>query len=257
MKIAVVTGASSGLGREFVRQLARQEKQLEEIWVIARRQPQLEALRRESPVPLRVLAMDLAADGAAGRLEAALAAARPEVSVLVCAAGFGRMGDYRQVSRQDSAAIIRLNCTAAVEVTMACLPYMKAGSHILEICSTAAFQPFPYLNVYAASKAFLYRYSLALGRELRCRRITVTAVCPYWVKDTAFIPTATPSAGTPAVRHFPLASRSRRVVARALLDSRRGRAVSTPGPVCTFHRAAAKALPAGVLMSAWEVLRKI
>ena len=252
MKIAVVTGASSGLGREFVRQLARQEKQLEEIWVIARRQPQLEALRRESPVPLRVLAMDLAADGAAGRLEAALAAARPEVSVLVCAAGFGRMGDYRQVSRQDSAAIIRLNCTAAVEVTMACLPYMKAGGRILEICSTAAFQPFPYLNVYAASKAFLYRYSLALGRELRRRRITVTAVCPYWVKDTAFIQTA-----TPAVRHFPLASRSRRVVARALLDSRRGRAVSTPGPVCTFHRAAAKALPAGVLMSAWEVLRKI
>lgn len=257
MKIAVVTGASSGLGREFVRQLARQEKQLEEIWVIARRQPQLEALRRESPVPLRVLAMDLAADGAAGRLEAALAAARPEVSVLVCAAGFGRMGDYRQVSRQDSAAIIRLNCTAAVEVTMACLPYMKAGGRILEICSTAAFQPFPYLNVYAASKAFLYRYSLALGRELRRRRITVTAVCPYWVKDTAFIQTATPSAGTPAVRHFPLASRSHRVVARALLDSRRGRAVSTPGPVCTFHRAAAKALPAGVLMSAWEVLRKI
>ena len=194
MKIAVVTGASSGLGREFVRQLARQEKQLEEIWVIARRQPQLEALRRESPVPLRVLAMDLAADGAADRLEAALAAARPEVSVLVCAAGFGRMGDYRQVSRQDSAAIIRLNCTAAVEVTMACLPYMKAGGRILEICSTAAFQPFPYLNVYAASKAFLYRYSLALGRELRRRRITVTAVCPYWVKDTAFIPTATPSA---------------------------------------------------------------
>ncbi len=257
MKIAVVTGASSGLGREFVRQLARQEKQLEEIWVIARRQPQLEALRRESPVPLRVLAMDLAADGAAGRLEAALAAARPEVSVLVCAAGFGRMGDYRQVSRQDSAAIIRLNCTAAVEVTMACLPYMKAGGRILEICSTAAFQPFPYLNVYAASKAFLYRYSLALGRELRRRRITVTAVCPYWVKDTAFIQTATPAAGTPAVRHFPLASRSRQVVARALLDSRRGRAVSTPGPVCTFHRAAAKALPAGVLMSAWEVLRKI
>ena len=162
MKIAVVTGASSGLGREFVRQLARQEKQLEEIWVIARRQPQLEALRRESPVPLRVLAMDLAADGAAGRLEAALAAARPEVSVLVCAAGFGRMGDYRQVSRQDSAAIIRLNCTAAVEVTMACLPYMKAGGRILEICSTAAFQPFPYLNVYAASKAFLYRYIAAV-----------------------------------------------------------------------------------------------
>ena len=256
MKIAVVTGASSGLGREFVRQLARQEKQLEEIWVIARRQPQLEALRRESPVPLRVLAMDLAADGAAGRLEAALAAARPEVSVLVCAAGFGRMGDYRQVSRQDSAAIIRLNCTAAVEVTMACLPYMKAGGRVLEICSTAAFQPFPYLNVYAATKAFLYRYSLALGRELRPRRITVTAVCPYWIRDTEFIPTARQS-GSQAVRHFPLASTARRVAVRALLDSRHGRAVSTPGPVCTVHRAAAKCLPSSALMTLWEGLRRL
>ena len=256
MKIAVVTGASSGLGREFVRQLALLEKKLDEIWVIARRRERLEALRPSSPVPLRVLPLDLTAEGAVDRLEAALAAARPEVRVLVCAAGFGRMGSYQQVPRQQSAAMIRLNCQAAVEVTQACLPWMKAGGRILEICSTAAFQPFPYLNVYAATKAFLYRYSRALARELRPRRITVTAVCPYWVKDTEFIPTARQGSGEQAVRHFPFASLSRRVVARALLDSRRGRAVSTPGPVCTVHRAAAHCLPAGVLMDVWELLRK-
>ena len=110
--------------------------------------------------------------------------------------------------------------------------------------------------MYAATKAFLYRYSRALARELRPRRITVTAVCPYWVKDTEFIPTARQGSGEQAVRHFPFASLSRRVVARALLDSRRGRAVSTPGPVCTVHRAAAHCLPAGVLMDVWELLRK-
>ena len=84
----------------------------------------------------------------------------------------------------------------------------------------------------------------------------MTAVCPYWVKDTEFIPTARQGSGEQAVRHFPFASLSRRVVARALLDSRRGRAVSTPGPVCTVHRAAAHCLPAGVLMDVWELLRK-
>lgn len=190
MKIAVVTGASSGLGRELTLQLARTEKHLDEIWVIARRRDRLEALRPLCPVPLRVLPLDLTAPGAADALEAGLAAAAPEVAVLVNAAGFGRMGDWQAVSRRDSAAMIQLNCQAAVEVTQICLPYMRPGGRILEICSTSAFQPFPYLNVYAATKAFLYHYSLALGRELRSRRITVTAVCPYWIRDTEFIPVA-------------------------------------------------------------------
>ena len=255
MKIAVVTGASSGLGRAFALQLARTE-QRDELWVIARRQERLEALRPRCPLPLRVLPLDLTAPGAADALEAQLKAAAPEVRVLVCAAGFGRMGDARAVPRQQSAAMIALNCTAAVEVTQVCLPWMGRGGRILEICSTAAFQPFPYLNVYAATKAFLYRHSRALGQELRGRGITVTAVCPYWIKDTEFIPAAKQGDGG-AVRHFPLATRAGRVAARALLDSRRGRAVSTPGAVCTVHRYASKCLPDAALMALWEGLRRL
>lgn len=256
MKIAVVTGASSGLGREFVLQLARSERHLEEIWVIARRQDRLEALRPLSPVPLRVLPLDLTLSSAIDALEAQLKEAAPEIEVLVYAAGFGRMGDAQSVPRQDSAAMIRLNCQAAVEITQLCLPYIGARGRIVEVCSTAAFQPMPYFNVYAATKAFLYRYSLALGRELRGQGITVTAVCPYWIRDTEFISVAKQS-GSQTVRHFPLSSGVRRVAARALLDSRRGCAVSTPGLVCTVHRAAAKCLPSGVLMTLWEGLRRI
>lgn len=256
MKIAVVTGASSGLGREFVLQLGRGEKQLDAIWVIARRRERLEALRPLCPIPLRVLPLDLTDPSAVDTLEAELKTAAPEVEILVNAAGFGRMGNWQAVARRDSAAMIRLNCQAAVEVTQICLPYMGPGSRILEICSTAAFQPLPYLNVYASTKAFLYRYSLALGWELRSRRITVTAVCPYWIRDTEFIPTAKQSNGQ-VVRHFPLASTVRRVTARALCDSRRGKAVSTPGPVSTVHRAAGKCLPASALMAFWEGLRRI
>ena len=141
MKIAVVTGASSGLGREFVRQLALLDKQLDEIWVIARRRDRLEALRAHCRVPLRVLPLDLTAPGAADTLEAALKAAAPEVSILINAAGFGRMGDWQAVGRRESAAMIQLNCQAAVEVTQVCLPFMGRGSRVLEICSTSAFQP--------------------------------------------------------------------------------------------------------------------
>lgn len=255
MKIAVVTGASSGLGREFVRQLALLDKQLDEIWVIARRRDRLEALRAHCRVPLRVLPLDLTAPGAADTLEAALKAAAPEVSILINAAGFGRMGDWQAVGRRESAAMIRLNCQAAVEVTQVCLPFMDRGSRVLEICSTSAFQPLPYLNVYAATKAFLYRYSRALHWELRPRGITVTAVCPYWIRDTEFIPTAAQS-GQP-VHHYPLASTARRVAFRALYDSRHGKAVSTPGPVCTVHRLAGKCLPSDAMMALWEGLRRL
>lgn len=255
MKIAVITGASSGLGREFVRQLSLLDKQLDEIWVIARRRDRLEALRTHCRVALRVLPLDLTAPGAVDTLEAELKAADPAVSILINAAGFGRMGDWQAVSRRQSAAMIQLNCQAAVEVTQVCLPFMHHGSRILEICSTSAFQPLPYLNVYAASKAFLYRYSRALGWELRPRGIIVTAVCPYWIRDTEFIPAAVQSGQ--AVRHFPLASTARRVAFQALYDSRHGKTVSTPGPVCTIHHLAGKCLPSDALMGLWEGLRRL
>ena len=357
--IAIVTGASSGLGREFVRLLDRTEK-LEEIWVIARRRERLEALQGEVKTKLRPLALDLGDRASVTELRMQLAAARPLVRVLVSAAGFARIGSCRDISLDESAAMIDLNCRAAVEVTQACLAYMREGSRILQICSTAAFQPFQYLNVYAASKAFLYRYTRALRVELARSGIIVTAVCPYWIKDTEFIGVAqgaggnggadrrakfgTAGAGAAAqagtgtgnanadaqavadvktdaaaqtgpgavkpeasaqaagrfgqtepeamsaeaaleqklalfagsaggagaaklggeqeeapvyIRHFPLASCEADVAAKALLDSRWGRAVSTPGLVCTLHRALAKFLPASVTMAGWEWLRRV
>ncbi len=253
MKIAIVTGASSGLGREFVRQIARRMPELREIWVIARREDRLLELREGCPAAVRPWAMDLTKEESIRALEELLKQERPEVAVLVNAAGFGKIGDFRTVSRRDCDAMIDLNCRAAVDVTMACLPYMQRKSRILEICSTAAFQPFQHLNVYAASKAFLYRFSRALRTELFCRGITVTAVCPYWIKDTEFIPTAKQTDAGSSIRHFPLASRVRSVVTLALHDSALGLPVSTPGPVCLLHRVAAKFIPAQIMMGLWHL----
>lgn len=255
-EIAIVTGASSGLGREFVRLLDRQER-LDEIWVIARRRERLEALRADAAAPLRVLPWDLTAQESAGQLSRLLARERPVIRVLINAAGFGKIGSWKDIPWEDCGGMIDLNCRAAVCVTQLCLPYMTKGCRILEICSTAAFQPFPYLNVYAASKAFLYRYTKALRAELLGTGVHVTAVCPYWIKDTEFIQTARKTRNSRYIRHFPLASRRKSVAWLALADSRLNLPVSTPGLVCTLHRIAAKFVPHALMMGVWGLLRRV
>lgn len=262
MKIAVVTGASSGLGQEYVRQLVTNPGELQEIWVIARRKERLEELvqqakQRKPELQFRILTLDLTREEDLDRLEALLAAERPDLRILISAAGFGKAGNYRDVGRRDSAAMIDLNCRAAVEVTQICLDWMGPGSRILQICSTSAFQPFPYLNVYAASKAFLYRYSRGLRVELFPRKIRVTAVCPYWIRDTEFIPIAQATDQDQSIRHFPFSSRKGNVVRRSLLDSALGLPVSTPGIVCSLHRLVAKFIPSELMMGLWALIRRL
>lgn len=186
MKIAIVTGASSGLGSEFVRQIRKQEK-LDEIWVIARRKDRLMTLEKELRTHLRIITGDLTKPETLREIEAMLWKEKPDVRILVNAAGYGKIGSWRDIKRVDVDGMIDLNCKAAVAMTQISLPFMKRGARILQICSTAAFQPFQYLSVYAATKAFLYRYSRALRVELYGTGIRVTAVCPYWIKDTEFI----------------------------------------------------------------------
>lgn len=255
MKIAIVTGASSGLGREFVRLLDCGER-LDEIWVIARRGDRLKALREEITTPLRPLTLDLAEKPSIRELRDCLEAEKPQVRMLINAAGFGKIGSYADISLEDCESMIDLNCRGAVALTQVVLPHMGPGARIMEVCSTAAFQPFPYLDVYAASKAFLYRYSRALRVELLSRKISVTAVCPYWIRDTGFIDTARKTRNSTYIRHFVLASRERSVARWAMFDTRLGLPVSTPGPVCLIHRVVAKFIPSELMMGLWAVLRR-
>lgn len=255
-KIAIVTGASSGLGSEFVRQLDRSEN-LDEIWVIARRRERLLELQKKTKTPLRVISADLTNEDALREIEALLLKEQPRIRFLVNAAGFGKIGSWRDISRADADGMILLNCKAAVDVTRMSLPFMHRGSRILQICSTAAFQPFPYLGIYAASKAFLYRYSRALGIELYSTGIRVTAVCPYWIKDTEFIDRAKKSGDSSYIRRFPCSSKQKNVVRLALRDAKLGLSVSTPGIVCSIHRFFAKLLPADLMMGLWALIRRV
>lgn len=256
MRIAVVTGASSGLGREFVNEIAKL-KDVDSIWAVARRKERLLSLAAEAPVPVVPIPLDLTAQESFSALKTLLETEKPEIRVLVNAAGFGKLGDYDEISEDDSDAILELNCRALVNMTLLALPYMARGSRILEICSVAAFQPLPSFNLYAASKAFVYSYSRALRWELFGRGIHVTAICPYWIRDTEFIPTAKKAADPHAVRHFPLASRARGVARAALRDSRFNLPVSAPGPVAFLQRILTKFIPHEIVIACWEGLRRI
>lgn len=256
MKIALVTGASSGLGREFVRRLGEREE-LEEIWAVARRREPLEALGKDCGKPVRAVPLDLTRPECLTQLEELLNKEAPEVRVLVNAAGFGKLGRNDALPRQELDDMVLLNCKAAMDVTQLCLPYCSKGSRILEICSCAAFQPLQGVGVYAASKSFLYSYSRSLRWEMLPRGVIVTAVCPYWVKDTAFIPTARGERNSRAVRHFPLAQHTHTVVTHALIDSRLGFNVSTPGIACTVHRVLAKFIIHPIMMLGWEGIRRL
>ena len=265
-RIAVVTGASSGLGQEFVRQLegackdegALFERCPEELWVIARREDRLQALAELTQIQLRVLPMDLTQKACIDTLAELLEHEEPDVLMLINAAGFGRIGRTMDQTLDELDGMIDLNCRAAVDMTQLVLPYMKKNARILEICSTAAFQPITRLNVYAATKAFLYHYSRALRVELLPRRIYVTAVCPYWVKDTEFIALADQKndGKDPEIANYFLASRKEDVVRHALTDAALRMPVSTPGPVSTLHRFIRKLFPIDVLLLVWEAARR-
>ena len=127
MRTAIITGASSGMGREFVK-MAAQRGDLDEIWVIARRADRLSALAAEVSVPLYILPLDLMKAESYETLKTELETRRPQVTFLVNASGFGKFGRYDQIPLQDSLDMIELNCKAMVHVTTLVLPYMGASS---------------------------------------------------------------------------------------------------------------------------------
>jgi len=185
MKIAIVTGASSGMGREFVRQLSGYET-VDEIWAIARRAEALEALKAEVSTPVRPVVLDLLKPESFDTVQAMLEAETPDVRLLVNAAGFGKFGAFDKTTVAEDCRMIDLNCKALLVMTRLCIPYMAPGSHILELDSLSAFQPVPYITTYGATKAFVLSYSRSMNRELKGKGIRVMAMNPGWVKTEFF-----------------------------------------------------------------------
>ena len=255
MNIAIVTGASSGMGREFVLQLSS-HVQVDEIWAIARRTEALEALQAEAAVPVRPISMDLCENSSFDALQQLLEAEKPHIRLLVNAAGFGKFGTYSRISPEDDVRMINLNCTALVRMTRLALPYMASGSHILQLDSLSAFQPVPYITTYAATKAFVLSYSRSLNQELKPRGIRCMAMNPGWVKTEFFDHAMKTNSGS-EVQYFNYLYEAKDVVATGLRDLYRSRKdYSVHGLPIKAQVKLVKFVPHNIVMKIWQNQQK-
>ncbi len=245
--IAIVTGASSGMGREFVKKLDNEK--LDEIWVIARRASRLEELKKETKTPLRVIPCDLTDENSIKNYVNLLECEKPEVKILVNCSGYGKFGHTDVVSVEDSLGMIDLNCKALVAVTQYTIPYMAENSHIVQLCSLSSFQPVPYLNVYASTKAFVLSYSRGLNAELKDRKIHVMAVCPGWVETEFFSRAETEQKD--AVTYFNKIYKAKDVIDTAYKDMYKKKPVSIHGLRIKFQVLLVKLLPHSLVIKIW------
>lgn len=224
--IAVITGASSGIGRAFARKLPDLVRGLDELWLIARNEKELRRTAKRCRIPARLIPADLLDDGDL-ILERLLRAEQPRVQFLVNSAGCGERGSFEGMVPSDIRRQVDLNCRALTCVTHTVLPYMPRRSHILMLASGAAFTPQPGGAVYAASKAYVLSLSAALGEELKKKAVSVTAVCPGPV-DTPLLHHLYAGGKPGLLRRLSCVS-PEKVARVALRDSIRGKSLSVCG----------------------------
>ena len=246
MKIAIITGASSGYGKEFVRQM--DARNYDEFWLIARRAERLQEMKLEIQTPIRVLGLDLTDPESIRYITGLLKTEKPEVKALVNASGFGHFGDFASSSIDEAMNMIDLNDKALVGLCYACIPYMSSGDEIYNIASSSAFQPVPYIGVYAATKAFVLSFSRSLNQELCTRGIKVLAVCPHWTK-TEFFDRAIQD--KTVIQYYNFYNDMKAVVTAALVNMAKGKDVSLVGFRLKLQVFMVKHFSTGFVMKTW------
>lgn len=244
--IAFVTGASSGIGREFVMQISRQFQSIDEFWVVARRRDRLEELEKSVKQNVKIIQGDLSDDVCLDEIKNLLQVENPKIKFLINCAGFGKIGPFESGNYENQIGMIDLNCRALTAVTYLALPYMKENSRIIELASAASFLPQPNFAVYAASKSYVLSFSRALNAELKEQKIYVTAVCPGPV-NTEFFDIAESEQERVWYKNLIMADCSK-VVKKALKDSLECREKSIYGTLMNSLYVMAKVLPHRILI---------
>jgi short-subunit dehydrogenase len=194
-EVALVTGASAGIGAEFAKQLSQLGH---ELILVARRTERLNELASQLPGPAHVIQCDLANEAAS--LAPKVADLGLQVDLLVNNAGFGTHGRFTEIDPDREAELVRLNCETVVRLTHAFLPGMveRGRGGVITVASTAGMQPIPYETVYSASKAFARTFSDALNAELRGTGVRALCVNPgpvptEWQEVAGYAPGYLPS----------------------------------------------------------------
>lgn len=243
-KIAILTGATGGLGQEFLRQIL--EEEIDEVWAIARNESRLSELRKQYGERVIPVSLDLSEMTGIRTIEDMLKEHKPHVEYLINNAGLAKMGNYADFSVEEIDRTINLNCKTPVMLSKICIPYMGKGSKILNISSASAFQPNPYINLYAASKAFERSYSRALNVELEGTGITSIAVCPSWV-DTELLQKEINGKKV----KFPGIVTADKVVKQAIRDAKKGKDMSVCSLYVKCQHLNVKLMPQKLVMKLW------
>ena len=255
--IAIVTGASSGIGKEFFLSLNEQKEPLDEIWVIARSENKLRDLQTLAIVPVKVMPLDLSKSEAITEFENALSQEQVNIRYLICASGFGRFSAVEDDENEILQNMVDLNCRSIVGLTCAAIPYLSQGSLTILIASVAAFQPIPYIATYGASKAFVLSYSRAFNRELKKKGARCLCVCPFWTK-TAFFDRATAQNEKTIVKKYVAMYEPKQIVKRAWKDvKKKNRDVSICGFKAKGQTLLVKLLPHRLVMKVWMKQQKL
>ena len=247
MNIAVITGASSGLGWEYAKALYETRVELDEIWVIARREDRIIELQSELGSSIIPVAFDITDPQSVDNYVSLLKEKDATVKMLINNAGFGKLGNFYELSLQENAAMVRLNCEALTAMTAATLPFMNERSEIINSCSIASFAPNTRMAVYSSTKAYVMSLSRALREELKSRKINVLAVCPGPM-ETEFLSVANIEKGTSTTFDTLPRVNPRTMAVKSLKASKKGKAVYTNRIFYKFYRILAKILPHSLVM---------
>ena len=228
MNIAIITGASSGMGMEFARQIDGRLCKTDEIWLLARSREPMEELARSMRIKTRIIVIDITNEKDMNQFAEVLAISVPKITMLVNCAGMGRYGAFAEQNDDEISAMLRLNVVALTKLTKICIPYMRKGSKIIQFASGAAFVPQAEFAVYAASKSYVYSLSRALRKELKKRGVNVTTVCPGPV-DTPFLEQAYGDMSHMSRLKKMTTVSAAHVVSKAIADCKRRKAVSVCG----------------------------
>ncbi len=247
MNIGIVTGASSGMGKEFAKKLDAEN--LDEIWAIALEMEGLESLQSEMKTKIVPMALDLTKETSFNEIQNKLNTEKPNVLWLVNASGFGKFGRYSDIKTEAVLNMIDLNCRGLVNMTEIVLPFMPNNSKIAQFGSVAAFQPVPFINVYSATKAFILSYSRSLNVELKPRQISVTTICPFWTKTQFFKRAVNPD--NQVVKKYVVMYDANKVIEKAYKDTKNGKEISIYGFIANAQTKLAKILPHKLVMKIW------
>lgn len=242
MKIALLTGASSGLGCAYAKYIGEFFPEIEEIWALARRGDRLQALA-ENAVQPRIIPVkcDLTIKEDISMLRRRLQDEKPEILLLINNAGCGFHGEFAGSDIDEQMRCVHLNISALTELTRICLDYMPAGARILNTASIASFAPNVNMAVYSASKAYVSFFSRALNEELRAGGRSCTAVCPAPM-NTEFLSIGHIQGNSKTFERLPYCDVNK-VARGALKAARKRRSVYTPRVFYKFYRMLAHILP--------------